>query len=299
VIVVDEIGTEAEARAARTIAERGVMLVATAHGQTIHNLIKNPTLSDLVGGIEAVTLGDEEAKRRGTQKTVLERASNPTFEILIELKDRNTLLCYKDVARSVDNILKGHIARPEVRRIQDDGAVVIEEYRNPTEPEAEKTLIEDNVTKQLRIFPFAINRANLELEIKSLGVEGKVVSHIDEADLIVTTKANLRKDVRLERLSQDHQIPLYIVKSATPHQLNKFIRFIFRLPGGDDSVITEIETRVNTAIELVNKTGRFQELPPADSQIRRLEHQYISAAGFRSQSVGKEPDRRVKIYGKS
>lgn len=237
VIVVDEIGTEAEARAARTIAERGVMLVATAHGQTIHNLIKNPTLSDLIGGIESVTLGDEEAKRRGTQKTVLEREANPTFEILIELKDRFTLHCYKDVARSVDLILKGQLARPEVRRVQDDGAVVVEEFRTPDEPEADRTLIEPDLPSHIRLFPFAINRANLELEIKSLGVDGKVVSHIDEADLIVTTKANFRKDVRLERLSQDHQIPLYIVKSATPHQLNKFVRFIFRIDDEEESAI--------------------------------------------------------------
>ncbi len=237
VIVVDEIGTEAEARAARTIAERGVMLVATAHGQTIHNLIKNPTLSDLIGGIESVTLGDEEAKRRGTQKTVLEREANPTFEILIELKDRFTLHCYKDVARSVDLILKGQLARPEVRRVQDDGAVVVEEFRTPDEPEADRTLIEPDLPTHVRLFPFAINRANLELEIKALAVDGKVVSHIDEADLIVTTKANFRKDVRLERLSQDHQIPLYIVKSATPHQLNKFVRFIFRIADDEASAI--------------------------------------------------------------
>ncbi len=255
VIIVDEIGTEAEARAARTIAERGVMLVATAHGQTIHNLIKNPTLSDLIGGIESVTLGDDEAKRRGTQKTVLERAANPTFEILIELKDRLTLHCYKDVARSVDLILKGQLARPEVRRIQDDGAVVLEEFRAPEEPEADKILIEPDFPKHIRLFPFAINRANLELEIKSVGVEGKVVSHIEEADLIVTTKANFRKDVRLERLSQDHQIPLYIVKSATPHQLNKFVRFIFRIADEDESAILNIKPRDKVGREKKHVNG--------------------------------------------
>lgn len=107
VIVVDEIGTEAEAQAARTIAERGVMLIATAHGNTLENLIKNPTLSDLVGSIQSVTLGDDEAKRRGSQKTVLEREKQPTFDIVIEIIDRNTLAVYKDTSEAVDYILRG------------------------------------------------------------------------------------------------------------------------------------------------------------------------------------------------
>ena len=107
VIVVDEIGTELEAQAARTIAERGVMLIATAHGNTLENLIKNPTMSDLVGGVSSVTLGDDEAKHRGSQKTILEREKQPTFDIVIEIIDRNTLAVYKDTAEAVDYILRG------------------------------------------------------------------------------------------------------------------------------------------------------------------------------------------------
>ena len=115
VIVVDEIGTEAEAQAARTIAERGVMLIATAHGNSLESLIKNPTLSDLVGGIQSVTLGDDEAKRRSSQKTVLEREKQPTFDIVIEILDRNTLAVYKDTAEAVDYILRGWPIRPDIR----------------------------------------------------------------------------------------------------------------------------------------------------------------------------------------
>ena len=111
VIVVDEIGTEAEAQAARTIAERGVMLIATAHGNSLESLIKNPTLSDLVGGIQSVTLGDDEAKRRASQKTVLEREKQPTFDIVIEIIDRNTLAIYKDSATAVDYIRYRHDMR--------------------------------------------------------------------------------------------------------------------------------------------------------------------------------------------
>ena len=120
VIVVDEIGTEAEAQAARTIAERGVMLIATAHGNSLESLIKNPTLSDLVGGIQSVTLGDDEAKRRASQKTVLEREKQPTFDIVIEIIDRNTLAVYKNAAEAVDYILRGWPIRPEIRKVDKD-----------------------------------------------------------------------------------------------------------------------------------------------------------------------------------
>ena len=117
VIVVDEIGTEEEAQAARTIAERGVMLIATAHGNSLENLIKNPTLSDLVGGIQSVTLGDDEARRRASQKTVLEREKQPTFDVVIEILDRNTLAVYKNTAEAVDYILRGWPIRPEIRKV--------------------------------------------------------------------------------------------------------------------------------------------------------------------------------------
>ncbi|PMP74499.1 MAG: AAA family ATPase, partial [Roseiflexus castenholzii] len=106
VIVIDEIGTELEALAARTIAERGVQLIGTAHGQTLENLLSNPTLSDLIGGIQAVTLGDEEARRRGTQKTVLERKAPPTFDILVEIQNWDQVTVYPDVASAVDNLLR-------------------------------------------------------------------------------------------------------------------------------------------------------------------------------------------------
>ena len=126
VIVVDEIGTDLEAEAARTIAERGVRLVATAHGQTIGNVLANPILSDLVGGIESVTLGDDEARRRRTQKTVLERRSNPTFETLIELHSRCAVVVHHDVAKSVDAILSGSSVRAESRIRHPDGRVLID-----------------------------------------------------------------------------------------------------------------------------------------------------------------------------
>ncbi len=123
VIVIDEIGTELEAQAARTIAERGVQLVGTAHGNTLDNLMLNPTLSDLVGGIQPVTLGDEEARRRGTQKTVLERKAPPTFDVLVEIVERDSVIVHRSVAETVDAILRGHMVPPEGRWRDENGEV--------------------------------------------------------------------------------------------------------------------------------------------------------------------------------
>jgi stage III sporulation protein SpoIIIAA len=138
VIVIDEIGTELEAGAARTIAERGVQLIGTAHGNTLENLMMNPTLSDLIGGIQSVTLSDEEARRRGTQKSILERKAPPTFTIMVELLGREEVAVHRDVAQTVDAILRGAPVRPEVRRRAPDGTLDIESpeelRRNPAQP---------------------------------------------------------------------------------------------------------------------------------------------------------------------
>ena len=132
VIVIDEIGRELEAAAARTIAERGVQLIGTAHGRTIDNLLLNPTLSDLIGGIEAVTLSDEEARRRGTQKTVLERRSPPTFDVLVEIQQRDRFAVHMDISASVDSLLRGYPLPPEIRSRDAEGKIHIEKAKaNP------------------------------------------------------------------------------------------------------------------------------------------------------------------------
>src|SRR5512136_1604559 len=129
VIVIDEIGRELEAAAARTIAERGVQLIGTAHGQTIDNLLLNPTLSDLIGGIEAVTLSDEEARRRGTQKTVLERRAPPTFDVLVEIQTRDRFAVHMDISASVDSLLRGFPLPPEIRSRDAEGKIQIEKAK--------------------------------------------------------------------------------------------------------------------------------------------------------------------------
>ncbi len=131
VIVIDEIGRELEALAARTIAERGVQLIGTAHGNTLENLLLNPTLSDLVGGIESVTLSDEEARRRGTQKTVLERRAPPTFDVLVEIQDRNRIAVQSDVSAAVDALLRGYPLAPEIRYRDDENKIHVQKPAAP------------------------------------------------------------------------------------------------------------------------------------------------------------------------
>jgi len=123
VIVIDEIGTELEAAAARTIAERGVQLVGTAHGVSLENLMLNPTLADLIGGIQSVTLGDEEARRRGTQKSILERKAPPTFDVVVEIQNWWKVAIHADVAATVDALLRGFADGPEVRQLDREGRI--------------------------------------------------------------------------------------------------------------------------------------------------------------------------------
>ena len=170
VIVIDEIGTEAEALAARTIAERGVQLIATAHGNTLENLLANPTLSDLVGGIQAVTLGDEEARRRGTQKTVLERKAPPTFDVVIEIRDRDRFAVHHDVAEVVDRLLRDAPVEPRCARgattaaSTSSAAAQSPARRRRREPRAASG------RALLRIFPYALRRERVERAIRALQV---------------------------------------------------------------------------------------------------------------------------------
>ncbi|MGH9766238.1 MAG: AAA family ATPase, partial [Blastocatellia bacterium] len=173
VIVIDEIGTEQEALAAGAIAERGVQLIATVHGNTLENLMSNPTLSDLVGGIQPVTLSDEEARRRGTQKTVLERKAPPTFEVLIEIQQRDRLAVHRDVAVAVDETLRGLIPRAELRERRASGEVTITKSAGPepfgrSDADSREALGAQSVwgirgagKRKLRIFPYALSRDRL------------------------------------------------------------------------------------------------------------------------------------------
>jgi stage III sporulation protein SpoIIIAA len=308
VIVIDEIGTAAEALAARTIAERGVQLIATAHGNTLENLLQNPTLSDLVGGIHAVTLSDDEARRRGTQKTVLERKAPPTFDVLIEIQDQDRLAVHHDVAEVVDRFLRDIPARPELRTRTAAGGVEIQKSerteKKRTEQSPERTEEDETPAphprrlsrgRTVRIFPYAVSKARLEKALRKFRVPAYLVDDLDDADMVVTLKAQERRQPRRLRDAQARGIPFYVVRSNTIVQMENFLRDAFGVddhPSLDDAVVREVEEAVDEVLE----QGHPVELSPQNNHLRRLQHELVERSGLSSQSKGQEPYRRVVVF---
>ncbi len=293
VIVIDEIGTELEAQAARTIAERGVQLVATAHGNTLENLIMNPTLADLIGGIQTVTLGDEEAKRRRTQKSVLERKAPPTFDIVVEIQDWYHVAIHSDVAAIVDAMLRGRSIQPEVRWL-DETAEVRREQIAPRqvgeEPKARKRL----AGKTTKIMPFGINRSRLEQAVKGTGLPAKVVSDLGEADLLMTSKAYYRRKPQPIHDAEAAGIPIYVLKNNKVSQMERSLANIFDVETTDplSLAIKEAEEGIAQVIE----GKKAVELSPQNSYLRMLQHQLAERYKLSSHSTGREPRRRVRIF---
>jgi stage III sporulation protein SpoIIIAA len=298
VVVIDEIGVEEEAYAARTIAERGVQLVATAHGNSLENLVSNPTLCDLVGGIQAVTLSDEEAKRRGTQKTVLERKAPPTFDIVIEILEIDKLAIHMNVARTVDRMLRGYPPRPEIRVRSAEGRVeiVAESDEEISElggmAQAEK---KRGLPQTIRVFPYGVSRSRLERAIRELKVPVFVARSTQEADVIVALKAHYRREFsgKLKEAMEDANIPTFVVKSNTYTQILACLREVLDIDPerAEELAIKEVEE----AIERFHQINEPIELLPQNSYIRRIQHQIIEKHGLRSESLGVEPFRRIRI----
>jgi stage III sporulation protein SpoIIIAA len=268
VIVIDEIGRELEAAAARTIAERGVQLIGTAHGNTLENLLLNPTLSDLVGGIESVTLSDEEARRRGTQKTVLERRSPPTFDVLIEIQTRDRLAVHNDVAEAVDSLLRGYPVPPDLRYRDEKGEIrterapkpsraaqtqqgfrrqgnggLAEKGRGPTRQPASRVTgsagqaDEEAVPysegrqsyKAIRIYPYGVARNRLLQAAKRLGVPILVADDVGQADILVTLRSYYRKRQRPVIDAEHRGMPVYVLRANTVNQMQQFLGDLFNL----------------------------------------------------------------------
>jgi stage III sporulation protein SpoIIIAA len=291
VVVIDEIGTEAEALAARTIAERGVQLIATAHGNTLENLVANPTLADLVGGVHAVTLGDDEARRRRTQKTVLERKAPPTFDVVIEIRDRDRFAVHHDVASVVDRLLRGAAVEPEVRTRREDGSVDVEQTPVPVDAPAARAPAR---AQTLRIFPYALRRDRVERAIRGLQVPATIVETPAQADVVLTLRAVAKKQPRRLRDAFGPHARLQTVASSSPAKIEQALRELFdlALPHPEqDEALREAEGAV---IEVIARRQPI-ELAPRDSYLRRLQHQLASAYGLDSQSVGREPFRHVLI----
>ena len=269
VVVIDEIGTELEAIAARTIAERGVQLVATAHGNTLGNVISNPTLSDLVGGTQAVTLGDIEARRRRTQKTVLERKHTPTFDVVVEMRERNHVGIHNDVGRAVDRMLRGLQVPLEMRRLKEDGSIEsqvedamrsedgfktaefdLNSIRSPRSSHdldsghsdkngarSHRSESVDDVERMpdrppIRAHPFGVPRETLRSAIRGMGVPVVMAESATDADVLVTTKLHYgRRPPAVKRAERDG-VPVYVLRRGTREQIEQFLsRFEIERPG--------------------------------------------------------------------
>jgi stage III sporulation protein SpoIIIAA len=296
VIVIDEIGTELEARAARTIAERGVQLIGTAHGNTLENLIINPTLADLIGGIQTVTLSDEEANRRGTQKSILERMSPPTFNIVVEIQDRDKVAIHPDVSEAVDSILRGYPLETEIRWLDENGEVkVAKEMPAGTEKKSSTKGKRAKDEKQPRIYLFGVNRARLDQMAKEMHLTLDVTNNSNTANIFITSKAYYRNRPQKIMDAEAANIPIYVLKSNTPNQIRQLLNTIYPSDNRHDPIETAVE-EAQSAVNQVRSGDEIVELRPQSAYIRRLQHLVAEQNDLPSDSLGKEPNRRVRIF---
>ncbi len=314
VIVIDEIGTELEALAARTIAERGVQLVATAHGTELENLMMNPTLTDLIGGIQSVTLSDEEARRRGTQKSILERKAPPTFDVLVEIQSWERVAVHRDVAETVDSILRSYPIPPEVREIDEEGQVrTISGVARAAVGRERRTVSRDGgtaaaagegdarqaVSPVRAIYPFGISRKRLEQAIRQTNAPVSVAEHMYEADTVLTLKNYYRRKPQALREAESRGIPVWVLKSNTLLQIEQsLLSMQDALTRGPDPVTRAMREAEEAIGEIMGDGGApaSVELSPQNAYIRRLQHQMAQRYNLGSRSVGREPLRRVMLF---
>jgi stage III sporulation protein SpoIIIAA/predicted RNA-binding protein Jag len=304
VIVIDEIGTEAEAVASRTIAERGVQLIATAHGNSLDNLLMNPTLSDLLGGIHAVTLSDEEARRRGTQKTVLERKAPPTFDTLVEIRNRDEFSVFHETASVVDAFLRGKAVRPEARVRKGEGYEVVETQerleaapvtkRRGKERERERPSTDRSESKSIRIYPYGVSRDRLARAINDLHVPATIARMPKDADVVLTLKAHEKRQGKTLKDLETDGLQISVIRSNTVSQMKLYLMQSFGLED-QKSEEDEAMQEVQEAVDRVMSYGKPVELAPQSAHIRRLQHQMIEQHGLGSESHGEVPWRRVIV----
>jgi len=328
-IIVDEMGTELEASAARTIAERGVQLVATAHGNTLENLLVNPTLSDLVGGIQTVTLGDDEARRRRTQKTILERKAPPTFEVLIEIRGWNYVAVHEDVARTVDAVLRGRQIPPEIRELDASGSMRKHLQQAPTTPafevapfifhgkgEHRKTPRDESESIHeipikipqnnpgtvpeiafTKIYPFGVSRERLQEFARSAGASISIVNSVSEANVVLTTKSHFRRRASVILDAEDKGVPIFVLRRNTPAQLTSFLEQIDESQtSSKTNPVNEGSTQAEEGVYRILSGETYAiELEPQSAYVRRVQHRIAEQAQLHSHSVGREPHRRVTI----
>ena len=251
VIIIDEIGTELEVLAARTIAEKGVQLVGTTHGNCLENLIKNPPLADLIGGIQYVTLSDDEAKRRGTQKSILERKAYPAFEVIIEINQQNLWTIHEDVKTSVDLFLRGNFGIGQIRQFSLIEKILIKSKRLQNSTNfllKNKTSLNDSLqlsrnnwikvnqikdektssllSRKLIIYPYSISNNLLKEVLLKMGFKFVLTHEIRKAGLIIGLKSHLKQNFKLTNLAKQKNIPIYALNQVNCYQITKLIKYL-------------------------------------------------------------------------
>ena len=246
IIIIDEIGTELEVLATRMITEKGVQLVGTTHGNCLENLIKNPSLSDLIGGIQYVTLSDEEAKRRGTQKSILERKAYPAFEIVIEINNPTSWVIHENVKISIDRLLRQTSGFDQIRQFKLDEKLQIKYHSNllfkpPLLMTQSLTQTVRNwdqrnninsynfqisFSKSIKIYTYSISNNFLREIFSKLGLNFSLTNDIRKAHVIIGLKRHLQQNLKLKELAKQKKIPIYSFNQLSLYQLTKFIKFI-------------------------------------------------------------------------
>ena len=305
VIIIDEMGTELEAVAARTIAERGVQLIATAHGNTLDNLIMNPTLSDLVGGVQSVTLGDEEARRRGTQKSTLERKAPPTFDVVVEIQSWEQVAVHDNVAHVVDMWLRGYPIAPETRWLGESGQVmkaheVSSDHGSPVaQPQQEYADASPDLSSPdapiPKVFLFGVGREKVENAAEVVGLAVDVVNELRGSDVVLTTRTHYQRGSQVVKVAENTGKPIYVLRKNTLNQVEQFLRTIARQQDHGGEVDAALKEAHEAAQKVLNGT-RSTELSPQRAYIRRLQHLLAERFHVASISSGRDPNRRVTYY---
>lgn len=294
--------------------------------------VLNPTLSDLVGGIEAVTLSDEEARRRGTQKTVLERRAPPTFDVLIEIQNRDRFAIHLDIMASVDALLRGYPLAPEIRTRDEMGRIKIEKAeavsssrvdaketktprrgRQPLDQTQGKpaSAIEESIPaskpvpssvsaalQTVRVYPYGVARNRLQQAAKRLGVPAIIVRDVSEADALVTLRTYYRNRQQTVIEAEQRGMPIYVLRANTVAQVEQFLGDLYNLSAAQTprDNMEDIRSETQRAIAAVLNGERWVDLPPGPSLVRRLQHEMARQAELVSHSYGKEPRRHVRIF---
>jgi hypothetical protein len=256
-------------------------------------------------------LSDEEARRRGTQKSILERKAPPTFDVLVEIQDRHRVAVHHDVAAAVDAFLRGRPLSPEIRTRTEAGAVEVQRPETlvrvaPRPGERAARAQAQMLTpvpseepgrkfKPLRIYPYGLSQDRLETAAKSLHLPIRIVNDVNEADAVLTLKNYYRKRPPAVTDAERHGVPVYVLRSNTIAQMEGILEDLFGVDGAQDP-LQEAIAETEQGIQRVRGGAHSVELSPQNAFIRRQQHERIRQANLFSRSLGKEPKRRVRIY---